>query len=345
MIGDHHQLPPVVKNMAFQKYCNMEQSLFTRMVRLGVPYVELDAQGRARSSICNLYRWRYRNLGDLAHVCRLPEYRAANAGLRHDFQLINVDDFNGAGETEPSPYFYQNLAEAEYVVAVFMFMRLVGWPAHRISILTTYNGQKHLIRDVITKRCADNPLIGRPHKVTTVDKYQGQQNDIALISLVRTKAVGHVRDLRRLIVAASRARLGLYVFARANLFRNCFELQPTFNQLVERSLELEIIPGERYPAQRSATATVPDSMVLSVRDMPHMARFVYDMYLDIVRQSDTQKSQKSWSAPGSGGLAPRPEHFVPAHPGAAPDSDDEEPTGGPTFTPTDIVNEVEESNA
>ncbi|KOB64768.1 Uncharacterized protein OBRU01_23700, partial [Operophtera brumata] len=146
MIGDHHQLPPVVKNMAFQKYCNMEQSLFTRMVRLGVPYVE------------------YRALGDLGHVTRLPEYRAANAGLRHDFQLINVDDFNGAGETEPSPYFYQNLAEAEYVVAVFMYMRLVGWPAERISMLTTYNGQKHLIRDVIDKRCADNPLIGRPHK-------------------------------------------------------------------------------------------------------------------------------------------------------------------------------------
>lgn len=60
----------------------------------------------------------------------------------------------------------QNLAEAEYVVAVFMFMRLVGWPARRISILTTYNGQKHLIRDVITKRCADNPLIGTPHKVS-----------------------------------------------------------------------------------------------------------------------------------------------------------------------------------
>jgi len=26
----------------------MEQSLFTRFVRLGVPYVQLDAQGRAR---------------------------------------------------------------------------------------------------------------------------------------------------------------------------------------------------------------------------------------------------------------------------------------------------------
>ena len=49
MIGDHHQLPPVIKNMAFQKYSNMEQSLFTRFVRLGVPTVQLDAQGRARS--------------------------------------------------------------------------------------------------------------------------------------------------------------------------------------------------------------------------------------------------------------------------------------------------------
>lgn len=48
MIGDHHQLPPVIKNMAFQKYSNMEQSLFTRIVRIGVPTVDLDCQGRAR---------------------------------------------------------------------------------------------------------------------------------------------------------------------------------------------------------------------------------------------------------------------------------------------------------
>ncbi|KAK6023673.1 hypothetical protein OSTOST_10532 [Ostertagia ostertagi] len=32
MIGDHHQLPPVVQNQAFQKYSNMEQSLFARFV-------------------------------------------------------------------------------------------------------------------------------------------------------------------------------------------------------------------------------------------------------------------------------------------------------------------------
>ena len=51
------------------------------------------------------------------------------------------------------------------MVAVFMYMRLIGYPAEKISILTTYNGQKHLIRDVIVQRCADNPFIGKPYKV------------------------------------------------------------------------------------------------------------------------------------------------------------------------------------
>lgn len=66
-------------------------------------------------------------------------------------------------------------------------------------------------------------------QVTTVDKYQGQQNDYVLLSLVRTKTIGHLRDVRRLVVAMSRARLGLYVFANVALFSNCFELSPTFN--------------------------------------------------------------------------------------------------------------------
>ncbi len=63
----------------------------------------------------------------------------------------------------------QNLAEAEYVVALFMYMRLLGYPAERISILTTYNGQKHLIRDVINQRCAGNSFFGQPSKVRAAD--------------------------------------------------------------------------------------------------------------------------------------------------------------------------------
>jgi intron-binding protein aquarius len=43
-IGDHNQLPPVIQNMAFQKYSRMDQSLFARLVRLGVPAVQLNFQ-------------------------------------------------------------------------------------------------------------------------------------------------------------------------------------------------------------------------------------------------------------------------------------------------------------
>ena len=35
-------------------------------------------------------------------------------------------------------------------------------------------------------------------QVTTVDKFQGQQNDYVLLSLVRTNHFGHLRDVRRL---------------------------------------------------------------------------------------------------------------------------------------------------
>ena len=250
MIGDHHQLPPVIKNMTFQKYSNMEQSLFTRFVKLGIPTVDLDAQGRCRPSLCDLFRWRYKNLGDLAHINEYDEYRLANAGFSYDYQLVDVQDFNGQGESEPQPFFYQNLAEAEYIVAVFMYMRMIGYPGEKITILTTYNGQKHLIRDVLRRRCVSNPLIGQPKKITTVDKYQGQQNDFVLLSLVKTKNIGHLRDVRRLVVAMSRARLGLYIFARVQLFKSCFELTPVFNILLKRPTKLHLVMNEMYPAQR-----------------------------------------------------------------------------------------------
>ena len=277
MIGDHHQLPPVIKNMAFQKFSNMEQSLFTRFVRLNIPTVDLDAQGRARPSISALYNWRYKALGNLSHVLSRQEYLNANAGFSYDYQMINVDDFNGVGESQPSPFFYQNLAEAEFVVATYMYMRLIGYPAEKISILTTYNGQKHLLRDVVKARCANNPMIGNPHKITTVDKYQGQQNDFILLSLVRSYNVGHLRDVRRLVVATSRARLGLYIFGRAALFKNCYELQPTFNQLLGRPLQLHLCPNEVYRSNdRKANVTAPNPIIM--RDMTQMCKFVYDFY-------------------------------------------------------------------
>jgi len=44
----------------------------------------------------------------------------------YDYQLIDVKDFNGQGETTPTPFFFQNLGEAEFIVAVYMYMRCLG---------------------------------------------------------------------------------------------------------------------------------------------------------------------------------------------------------------------------
>ena len=92
LIGDHNQLPPVVKNQTFCRYSHYDQSLFARLIHLGVPAIELNKQGRARQDIARLYSWRYDNLGDLGHVST-GVFQRANTGLAHTFQLINVDDF------------------------------------------------------------------------------------------------------------------------------------------------------------------------------------------------------------------------------------------------------------
>ena len=177
LCGDHLQNSPIIQNLAFRQYAHFEQSLFLRLVRLGVPVITLDQQGRSRRSIAELFRWRYKQLGDLSVVETADEFKQANAGFQFDYQFINVPDYQGAGEREPTPHFIQNLGEAEYAVALYQYMRLLGYPASKISILATYAGQTALIRDVLNHRCAKNALFGMPKIVTTVDKYQGEQND------------------------------------------------------------------------------------------------------------------------------------------------------------------------
>jgi intron-binding protein aquarius len=177
LVGDHLQNSPIIQNLAFRQYANLEQSLFLRLVRLGVPTITLDQQGRARPSIAELYRWRYPQLTSLPSVTTLPEFQTANAGFKYEYQFIDVPDYKGKGESTPTPHFIQNLGEAEYAVAIFMYMRLLGYPAKKISILVAYAGQKALIGDVLGHRCKGNRLFGLPRIVTTIDRFQGEQND------------------------------------------------------------------------------------------------------------------------------------------------------------------------
>jgi len=304
LCGDHYQNSPVIQGLAFRHYANLEQSLFSRLVRLGVPTINLDQQGRARPSISNLYRWRYPQLGDLPHTQIEPEFLTANAGFRYDYQFVNVPDYRGMGESEPTPHFIQNLGEAEYAVAIFQYMRLLGYPASKISILATYAGQKALIKDVLAHRCAKNPIFGLPRVVTTVDKYQGEQNDCKpsfsfpwqtftyssltildnvdiILSLTRTTRVGYLRDLRRLTVALSRARLGLYILGRRAVFESCYELRDAFSLLLRRPDKLALVTGELWPSKRLLADETDDTKKLEgevvMEGVEHLGQWVFEM--------------------------------------------------------------------
>lgn len=65
--------------------------------------------------------------------------------------------------------------------------------------------------------------------------------------------MGHLRDVRRLVVALSRARLGLYIFARIDQFASCPELKPAFDRLLNlygpgapRPVQLHLTPWELW---------------------------------------------------------------------------------------------------
>ena len=97
------------------------------------------------------------------------------------------------------------------------------------------------------------------------------------------------RDVRRLVVAMSRARLGLYIFARVSLFSNCFELTPAFQYLMVRPLQLRIIPSERYPPKQERAMKLD---VKVIKDMTHMHQYVYDMYIKIVQDMNRADAKK-----------------------------------------------------
>ena len=303
MIGDHFQLPPIVKHVVLAKYNHFEKSLFYRWIQLSVPYILLHAQGRARVELCAIYASHYQQLST-AHGSKLitslqnlsivdtkssdclPVYKYSNAGFAKTFQIINVDDFQGRGESCPTQYYYQNLGEAEYVVAVYQYMRLIGYPKDKITILTTYNGQKALLLEILSVRCEKNSLFGMP-TVSTVDQYQGQQNDYVLLSLVRTTSVGYVRDIRRCIVAMSRAKLGLYVFGRVSLYQSCIDIHSIFNyicgstnanQANPANFELQLIANELYPSTSEVTNDANTAAnVVCIKDVTSMGILVYQM--------------------------------------------------------------------
>lgn len=94
LIGDHNQLPPIVQSHYLSQTCKMDQSLLERLIKVGTPYVQLNAQGRCRPELAQLFSWHYSGgLQNMDHVLNRREFKLANAGFSYVTQFINIEDF------------------------------------------------------------------------------------------------------------------------------------------------------------------------------------------------------------------------------------------------------------
>ena len=86
-----------------------------------------------------------------------------------------------------------------------------------VGIISPYRAQVQHLRRLIKKRPFFKPF-RHLISVNTVDGFQGQERDVILISLVRANdagQIGFLRDLRRMNVAITRARMKLFILGDA----------------------------------------------------------------------------------------------------------------------------------
>jgi len=112
-----------------------------------------------------------------------------------------------------------NQTEAEAVAALTKWLLVCGCPPASISIITPYKGQKTAITNTLRKNGSIQPFKkdfppprGTTISVSTVDRYQGDENDIVILSLVRCNPGNRFVGLHnRFVVGVSRARLGFFI--------------------------------------------------------------------------------------------------------------------------------------
>ncbi|ODQ81083.1 hypothetical protein BABINDRAFT_160494 [Babjeviella inositovora NRRL Y-12698] len=220
LLGDTVSQRPSFYSSVVKTTGHLDQSLMSRFIRNGVVSLKFTHQLRARSQISDSYAEVYGGFQ------ARKEVSATNPGFASVSQFIDVGEFNGQGESEPQPEFYQNIGEAEYAVAMYQYMRLIGYPAEKITILTPYVGQVLIIEEILARRCGKRVIQTEATSdfefdwptVKTVKGYQDLDNDFVILSLVRTKAMVNEEEyFRSVLTGIGRARTGLYVLGSTQL--------------------------------------------------------------------------------------------------------------------------------
>ncbi|XP_060899287.1 NFX1-type zinc finger-containing protein 1 isoform X2 [Labrus mixtus] len=201
LIGDHQQLRPSATVYDLARNFSLEMSMFERLVKMKVPYVRLNYQHRMRPDIARLLTPHiYSELENHSSVFEYENIKGLNTNLffvEHNQLEEHIKD----GKS------HKNKHEAEFVVALCRYFLLQDYKPEQITILTTYTGQLQCLRSMMPAKQFQGV------KVHVVDKYQGEENDIVILSLVRSNLQGKVGFLNipnRVCVALSRAKKGLF---------------------------------------------------------------------------------------------------------------------------------------
>lgn len=229
LAGDHCQLPPTVKSIGAMRG-GLGRTLMERIVELHPSAVTLlRMQYRMNDDIMRFSsRWFYGGRVESA-----PEVRHRGI-LDLDIPMTWIDTSQmaaaapGEADSEANPFREEfvgesfgriNKAEAELTLATLddYFNRIgrqrIVDERIDVGIISPYRAQVQYLRHLISRRDSLKPM-RRSISVNTVDGFQGQERDIILISLVRSNdsgEIGFLRDLRRMNVAITRARMKLII--------------------------------------------------------------------------------------------------------------------------------------
>ena len=231
LAGDHCQLPPTVKSVAAMK-AGLGKTLMERIVEMHPEAVTLlKIQYRMNDEIMQFSS----NYFYDGQVESAPDVRFRSI-LDMDIPMtwIDTSEFEKLMEKSEDPekakvsfkeefvgesFGRVNKAEAELtLLALQNYFNKIGKQRlldERIDVgvISPYRAQVQLLRRMLMKWEFFKPF-RRQVSVNTVDGFQGQERDIIVISLVRSNddgQIGFLRDLRRMNVAITRARMKLII--------------------------------------------------------------------------------------------------------------------------------------
>ncbi|XP_062987456.1 NFX1-type zinc finger-containing protein 1-like [Elgaria multicarinata webbii] len=201
LIGDHQQLRPKPADYSLEKKYGLGISLFERMVNNRLPRVQLLYQHRMRPEISQLLvPCFYKELRDHSEVLA---YESIKGVERSVFFVQHREEESRSTEAES----YSNRHEAAFLVSLASYLLKQGYRQSQITVLTPYHGQVMRIRALLQQEGLEKVA------AHAVDDFQGEENDIVLLSLVRSnreRRIGFLKDKNRLCVALSRAKKGFY---------------------------------------------------------------------------------------------------------------------------------------